>query len=502
MEIYEHVKGHISVPMETSDGNYETIEIDFDENDIIKDSCSITSRCCDDSTFSFGGVNPAELSIKLKLYNEKINAYNLYGAKIKLWSCYTETAESEKEWILRGEFWVTSVSRIKDIYTIKANDALVWMNTSCYTTSNKEKDYKKDDRTPLYDALVSSASDLGNSFNKVINYINELLKENEIEKIEISNEHTISVNMKESGAFIRDDAQNISYSPIDYLKEIGEISAGCCQMITDTQDTSKRKLLLSSLGFPPENAEISNIEEVKKEWETIEIPYAIIAQDSCDIANWCIFYQRVYAKTYDETGWWNCYAWNKFQGNVVLDLTGNTFIDGFLYGNNAYGEEENSSKMWRIIQSAHDHINKTEKRPFKLKCYKVFKTLYEYPKLGQKIRIEEKPGQWRGSIITKMIWKFRGGWEFGCAGSDSRVLSQAAKKSLASHAEQKAKAYASNINEKAINAANEAQKEAQETWIDAYNWNIDRVNDLDNINLDISGIKGDISNLWDAINSL
>lgn len=119
-----------------------------------------------------------------KAKNMNIMRYNLYGAKIKLWSCYTESLESEKDWILRGEFWVTSVSRTKNIYTIKASDALVWLNTDCYTTSDQSQDYKKDDRSPLYDALISSASNLSSSFEKVITYVNEMLKKNEIEKIQ------------------------------------------------------------------------------------------------------------------------------------------------------------------------------------------------------------------------------------------------------------------------------------------------------------------------------
>lgn len=69
MVIYEHVKGVISVPVYTDSGEYAgyTNDIAFTENDIIKDSCSITSRACDDNTFSLGGVRPAELSIKLRL---------------------------------------------------------------------------------------------------------------------------------------------------------------------------------------------------------------------------------------------------------------------------------------------------------------------------------------------------------------------------------------------------------------------------------------------------
>jgi len=44
MVIYEHVKGVISVPCYDDNGNYAGYnnDIAFTENDIIKDSCSIT----------------------------------------------------------------------------------------------------------------------------------------------------------------------------------------------------------------------------------------------------------------------------------------------------------------------------------------------------------------------------------------------------------------------------------------------------------------------------
>ena len=91
MVIYEHVKGTIVIPIYDDDGNFanRTADIDFTENDIIKDSCTITARACDDNTFSLGGVRSTELSIKLRMDGEGVNAYNLYGAKITLYSCYT-----------------------------------------------------------------------------------------------------------------------------------------------------------------------------------------------------------------------------------------------------------------------------------------------------------------------------------------------------------------------------------------------------------------------------
>ena len=77
MVIHEHVKGTIVIPIYDDSGEFadRTADINFTEDDIIKDSCTITARACDDNTFSLGGVRSAELSIKLRLDGEGVNAY-------------------------------------------------------------------------------------------------------------------------------------------------------------------------------------------------------------------------------------------------------------------------------------------------------------------------------------------------------------------------------------------------------------------------------------------
>lgn len=108
-------------------------------------------------------------------------------------------------------------------------------------------------------------------------------------------------------------------------------------------------------------------------------------------------------------------------------------------------------------------------RPFKLKCHKAFCGWKEYPKLGMQIEIEDADGKVKKSIITKAIWKFRGGWELGCTGSDSRVLSQAAKKSLASNESGNVKMYANYVASRLNGYVKTAQTtaEAAKTTADA-----------------------------------
>ena len=57
-----------------------------------------------------------------------------------------------------------------------------------------------------------------------------------------------------------------------------------------------------------------------------------------------------------------------------------------------------------------------------------------------------------------MVWKVRGGWEFSCTGKDTRVLAQAAKRSLAFNAENAAKRHADIAAAVARKAAADAKR--------------------------------------------
>lgn len=458
MVIYEHIKGHISIPTYITGelgGKFDGMaEKDFTENDIIKDSCSITSRCCDDSTFTFGSVRPAELSIKLKLDNEidgkKINKFNVYGAKITLWSCYTDTNERPEndsdKWILRGEFWVTSVSRIKNIYTIRASDALVWFSNDSYSTVAENENTPPEERyVPIYKLASEGGYHFLGMLANVIKDVNARLNALGIDEVaydEGGRWDTLHGSL-DSFAVIANDS-NASNTPSDYLKDLGEITAGFARMETDPENSNTRRLYLLSYGYSPKEGTCSKV--FKDFWDSITtITYDTIASDGIEYSDWGVYFQAINFKACDENNYAVSAEVLKHQGNVAINLTGNFLIDGRLsyFGRSPYD----------IISDYLGHLWSLGIHPFNIKCYPVFKTLNEYPKLGQKINIEIEPNEWRQSIITKMIWKFRGGWEFGCSGQDTRVLSQAAKKSLASHAEQKAKAYASNINKNAMNIA-------------------------------------------------
>ena len=108
-----------------------------------------------------------------------------------------------------------------------------------------------------------------------------------------------------------------------------------------------------------------------------------------------------------------------------------------------YGINDADHDEYVILNGVANYIfHNVTLRPFKTKCYLQFEKASAYPKLGQRISIEYQKGKWADSTITSMVWKFRGGWEFSCTGKDTRVLAQAAKRSLAFNAENAAKRHA------------------------------------------------------------
>jgi hypothetical protein len=432
-----------------------------------------------------GGVRPAELAIKLRIEElPGVNAYTLYGAKIRLYSVYSSAANAEE--VLRGEFWVTSVSRLKTIYTIKASDALIWLESGSYNDAGATG---KAQDNPIYQYCVSWVRTLSGNFSGVIDYVNATLTACDVDNITYV-ERTDIVNQQPNGigfALLPVDIAGSSFSrsPRDYASFIAAISAGCVQMLTDPADPDVRKLYLTPYAYTPEGSD-----SFCDMWSrTIDVPYSTITADSCDVADYTVYIQSVYFKAYNERAW-SCHAErSKHAANTIIDLSGNPFVDGRYYNFNS--DLPNSPYDVTMWLRHHFHNNDGETftvRPFAVRCHPQFASCADYPKLGQRIRIEVQPDIWQESIITKMAWKFRGGWEFGCAGKDSRLLSQAAKKSLAKHSEEAAKTYA-NIG---INGVRSTAEAAQSTAKTA----------LDGLNAAITTYNNNFDGIWERLNRL
>ena len=517
MVIYEHVKGILSVPCYLDNGDYAgyTTDISFTDSDIIRDSCSIRSSACDNNTFSLGSVRPAELSIQLHLEQDGINAYNLYGAKIILYSCYRKEPVPS-DWIFRGMFWVTSVSRKKSLYTLRASDALVWLNNNSISSASGKIDNDESEVSKkLRDDLEGYEGDIGGGsirplqliVNNIIIWTNDILQ-NMIAEKPLIYEHIDSIPNnnprigKNYGYTLmrkseEGESRNTRYSAIDYISALAKPACSFVCMRNDRYSIQNNTLQvpfsLVPFGFFKDK---------------IRVPFSAIARDSCDVASYNIYIQKVYFKTYDETGWTNARAYKPLLGNAEIDLSSNCFFDGrrmetVLNYNNDY-PDTNDKNECQILNTAADYLfNNVLLKPFQVTCYLKFDDMEHFPKLGQRIEIEYQPGKWAESTITNMTWKFRGGWEFSCTGKDTRVLAQAAKRSLAFNSENASKRHADIVAAKARKAADNAYSYANDTAVYLNNTVVgEYIQNLENDKVEKTDYNNEIAAIWNAINNL
>lgn len=536
MVIHEHVKGTIVIPIYDDNGDFanRTADIDFTEEDIIKGSCTITARACDDNTFSLGGVRSAELSIKLRLDGEEVNAYNLYGAKITLFSCYKQNPTAS-DWVFRGFYWVTSVSHVKNIYTLRASDAVIWLDSGSYVgngTSVKETNAK----TAIDKELIGKHRTLNDNLEKILELSNKELKEMSIDEIGLykleesllepqnltgifrnnSPRYPENDDIRLYGILDQNDGYFNSQSPSEYAKALAELYAGFITGRNCTENTEKEleqpRIQIIPFGYFNES----------QGYGALSIKYSEIECDSLNIAGYKLYFQNTYVRTFDETTWSSYSAPQKYGGNVTIDITDNTFLNGRHHGLQIYDRDHKTNlcndpacNVFEVSNVLGEYVGTLKARPFSLKCHKVFQDWKEYPKLGMQIKIEDKDGKIKDSIITKAIWKFRGGWELGCTGSDNRVLSQAAKKSLASHASNTGKTYTNTVASRLDNHVKAAQTKANDAAsaakdaataandaATAASKNLSDIQNLENNKVDNTEFENAINALWDEINKL
>jgi len=378
MFVEEHARLEILLPGETEWRN-------ISENDIIQNSLSVTSKCMDDSSFSLGGVYSAQLSAKIHLDNA--DTYRLTGAKIEVYSNYDNDSEQ-----LRGIFWVTSVSRAKNIYTISASDSLIWLDSTSYDDSSRGENV-------IYNKLASDVGDLGYKFGQIIETVNMILdSENQLAFYDDSG----IVNYLPGGigycVLPADMVGEISTkNPRDYVSWIAEIA---CGFVYVDYSAGNAEIHIGQFG-----------EEVSDEITADEIEL-----NSCEIADFTLSFQRVYTDIYDGS---SGSVYNDNTDGITVDISDNPFKDGHW--------QYNDGSAMDILENIYGKLcgNDTNCyglpfRPFKLRCH-----CKKYFQPGQKIMLPDGNASW----ITSVKWQFRGGYTLSCAGKDTRVLYSSARRS-------------------------------------------------------------------------
>lgn len=391
MVIEEHARLEILLPNET-EWRY------ISEKDIIQNSLSIASKCMDDGSFMLGGVFSAQLSAKFRISDKNVNSYTVIGAKIKVYSWYGHDRSKEK---LRGIFWVTSASRNSDIYTISASDALIWFDSTSYEDGEQGESVNK-----IYE-LLKTERDITDNLEVIINLVRKVVGEDK-EIAYRPDKHMVNSKPNNRGYMLlpSEKVGEISTrNPRDYISWLAELACGFAFVNYDEGDAWIK---------------------IGQFWEDafIEILSEETELNSCEISDFTLKFNRVYAKIYNGH-YGSKYSSQPTAGGIIIDISDNPFKDGHW--------ECHDGNAMDVIGNIYEKltVNRINFRPFKLKCHKndFFEIEQDIKpfELGQKVKLPN--GEF--SLLTGIKWQFRGGYTLSCAGRDTRILSVAAKRSQA-----------------------------------------------------------------------
>ncbi|MDE5885315.1 MAG: hypothetical protein K2H29_09620 [Oscillospiraceae bacterium] len=405
MIIEEHARLELFLP----DGR--TFEIP--ESDIIQNSLSVTSQCVNGNTFGFGCVSPAQLSVKIRIKDQNIGRYDVYGGAIILYSWFGEHPPEDGG--KRGVFNVTTVAKKDDIFTISASDNICLLDNSAFNSSQNvifERFGRGNGIFDAYNAIKVVAGEFAIDFHG--NLLKPNFKDNpnvteipnadkrfdayEIPeyfwdvKVDFSENRHISIYSDEQSDNIR-----------DYVSWLAEYMGGFVQA---DANGNPQFCLFENIWKNGSHSKILDFSEFE--------------QNSLEIAGFRVYLYS--AKVILEDRQWRYCDTGKNTENGVINteivIQNNPFVE--------YSYKYFKADMMPIVASLAFYQRYIQIRPFSGTYHGK-----EYLHLGQYIQITDKDGTSYGTTITNMTWKFRGGQQIRCVGEDSRTLSQARKRSQA-----------------------------------------------------------------------
>lgn len=441
MIIKEHIKCRIYSYDHSAKQYKEEYDNALDESSII--SASIKRQCCPDGAFEIGGVYAATLSMQVKLPG--MSLFQVRGAKIVVWSKYS----TENAWCSMGTFWVTDATRCGEIFSVNAQDAVGWLDTSSYNSASDTAvsavgKVLTDEYGNIGIGIDQWDDEDGTEYNGWLHYLTKctntfILSQTGIEDMITWKPYDKAkrdaygrycndrIYAKINDVWVRtiypakfylraDNSSSDSDCPRDFYKYLSELAFGF--VFARPEDG---KLELGQFGHP--------------EFSTVEIGMNEIEYDSCDVADYTIDALRMDARVEleDESSAWaytrhtspdySSSIWSRFE------IESNPFLDGFAKDfvfQRGYNLETVTHAMWKARYPDTDGYNI---RPFSCTVHSA-KRFH----LGQKIKItyrdlHESTARTYSSIITTIQWTFRGGVQLSCGGADSRVMADCLKAS-------------------------------------------------------------------------
>ena len=441
-------------------------------------SASIKRQCSADSSVEIGGAYAATLNLQARITGT--DTFNIRGAKLEVLSKYSTEAEYKS----RGTFWVTDATRVGSIYTISAQDALGWTDTSSYNDTSSagikgvgaalRSEFGKSgaciDTWAVWDSIginrgwLERLTVLTNSFVESQTGIKGMIswhwqppgydtltaaeKQNPSKIWEVCNWYANSNILDTSKKPVTETRYNALMYLIDDTQD-EDNSTGSAD--SDTPRDYYKHLAALAFGFiysRPEDGALALGQYGLPQYGIADIGMADIEAGTCNIAEYTVELLRTMARVELEGNgdtWSSCthnspdYATASFQRYT---LENNPFLDGFAKDfvlQRGYSLSTIAYSMWRARYQPDDKVLRQYNiRPFS--C--VVHTAQRYH-LGQKIQItykreDEDTAQTYDSVITSIEWTFRGGTSLACGGEDSRVLADCTKATKADRARKEA----------------------------------------------------------------
>ncbi|MGN1411536.1 MAG: hypothetical protein ACI4WH_03370, partial [Oscillospiraceae bacterium] len=276
-------------------------------------------------------------------------------------------------------------------------------------------------------------------------------------------------------------------SPRDYLSYIGAIAGGFIECKYNADGNFEPCISISRFEDNQDGYYYLNPNNIEL--------------DTLEVADFTIHAKRCYVEVYSgATGSSMSLVRGGGKCFFTIDLTGNPFVDGnWTYTHNLSTDDrtcmallDSLSQLFGdgyynggfCVANGDEKTHKITIRPFRCTyhCQDKFR-------LGQRVML---PYNAQYSVLTKIVWNFRGGYELECSGEDNRVLFDSARRTPSKRAKEEAISKANYL----ANELNNQFRADMEQQYSSFS------GDVSGLQSRIDSVEGDISSLQSRVDGI
>ncbi len=434
-------------------------------------SASVKKQCCPDGAFAIGGVYAAVLNLVCKVPG--LTYFGMKQCRMKVSHQYGSNPFTDI-----GIFYVLDVQKHGEIFSVSAQDAVGWTDTSAMCANDSDDSYCAECGIGAFIKFDKDRTgedyDLNGEMNRVITIANRFTKARTgVQNLLTWADYNVAANgWYYANQMVPDDQYDFTtnryiYDPDhptpvhsaffplyvpdgDYHKLSGSIRSDAprdalrllatiaCGFIYAKPDGS---LSLGQFG-QPEYGMYNVVIDEETDTETVvdteaQISTSDMELDTCEIADYDIQLKNT---TLYFNNWYNCCLYvgddaadYLHHAYIRYEVKDNPYLDGFYERWTLYPPSGTSYDSGQLLRGIWNHLSKygykhriheTDKlqtgyviRPFRCTVHKA-----EDYNLGQRVWF---PDTQQESIITSIQWTFRGGWKLACGGEDGRTMADA-----------------------------------------------------------------------------